>query len=175
MRKPIKGLEGLYEISDMGEVFTLPRELPTPTSKYQKKECKSFGYKDSKGYLVFDFRRKGGRCVKVHRLVAEAFIPNPNNLPQVNHLNGIKTDNRVENLEWCDNSYNQKHAFNEGLQKGNFSHPNSKLTYDDVVYIKTNYKKGVLGKGVRSLATKFNVCCATIQQIIDGKSYKNIK
>lgn len=70
MRKPIKGFEGLYEISDMGEIFTLPRELPTPTSKYQKKECKSFGYKDSKGYLVFDFRRRGGKCVKVHRLVA---------------------------------------------------------------------------------------------------------
>lgn len=175
MRKPIKGFEGLYEISDKGEVISLERTLPVMGTNYTRKETKTFGHKNGRGYLVFDFRRRGGKCVSVHRLVAEAFIPNPENKPQINHKNGIKTDNRVENLEWCTNSENQIHAFKNGLQKSNFNHPNSKLTYDDVIYIKTNYQKGVLGKGMTSLAKKFNVCYTTIQQIIKGESYKNIK
>lgn len=175
MRKPIKGFEGLYEISDEGEVITLERMLPTPTANYTLKERKSKGYKNQSGYLVFDFRRRGGKCLSVHRLVAEAFIPNPENKPQINHKNGVKTDNRVCNLEWCTNSENQIHAFEKGLQKGNFKHPNSKLSYEDVMYIKNNYKYGMLGFGLRSLANKFNVSDATIKQIIRGKSYRNVK
>ena len=174
MRKPIKGFEELYEISDDGYVITLQRQLPTMQSKYTLNERKTKGFKNANGYLAFDFRRRGGKVVPVHRLVAQAFIPNPENKPQVNHINGIKTDNRVENLEWCTNSENQIHAFKNGLQKNNFQHPNSKLSYDDVIYIKTHYQKGVLGKGMTCLAKKFNVCRSTIQQIIEGKSYKNI-
>lgn len=162
MRKPIKGYEKIYEISDSGEIIHI------------KTQHKSFGYKDKKGYLVFDFRRRGGKCVKVHRLVAETFIPNPLNLPQVNHKDGNKQNNCVENLEWCDNSYNQIHAFQNNLQKGNFLHPNSKLKYEDVVYIKNHYKKGVKNCGARTLAKKFNVTPASIFEIINGKSYKNI-
>ena len=174
MRKPIKGFEGIYEVSEEGEIISLGRELKTPTTKYISKERKTKGYKTKRGYFVFDFRSNGGKCKLVHRVVAEAFIPNPENKPQINHKNGIKTDNRVCNLEWCDNSENQIHAFANGFQKGNFNHPNSKLKYEDVIFIKNNYEKGVLGKGVRCLAKKFNVSVKTIQQIINGKSYKTI-
>lgn len=89
-----------YEVSIEGDV----RRYDT------KKHLKS--HKNPKGYPQL---RINGKTVSVHRLVAEAFIPNPDNLPQVNHINGDKTDNRVENLEWCDNSRNQIHAFRSGL------------------------------------------------------------
>lgn len=168
MRKPIKGFEKFYEISDNGEVITLKRD------KYIKEEKISKGFKNQKGYLRFDFRRRGGKIVLVHRLVAEAFIPNPNNYSQINHIDGDKTNNNVKNLEWCNNSYNQKHAFKNGLQKSNFNHHNSKLNYEDVIYIKKEYKKNILGHGIHSLAKKFGVCDSTIRQIIEGKSYKNI-
>lgn len=62
---------------------------------------------DSKGYLQFTYK---GRLVSSHRFIAELFIPNPDNLPQVNHINEKKDDNRVENIEWCDAAYNNSYG-----------------------------------------------------------------
>lgn len=92
--KTIKGFPD-YLISDTGEVYSFKR----------KKWLKP--YLQNKGYCLVDLN---GKAVSVHRLVADAFIPNPDNLPQVNHKNEIKTDNRVENLEWCDNKYNSNYG-----------------------------------------------------------------
>lgn len=174
MRKPIKGFENLYEISDDGYIYTLERKMPTPTTTYTLKERCSKGYKDKKGYLRFDFRRRGGKCVPVHRLVAEAFLPNPENKPQVNHINGDKTDNRVENLEWCTNGENQIHAFKFGLQKGAFKHHNSKLTLEQVLDIKNNCIIGSKKYGMQTFAKKYGVSTKSVQQIMAGKSYKYI-
>mgnify|MGYP002623309336 CR=1 FL=1 len=73
-------------------------------------------YSHEKGYLKVDLehRRARKKC-RVHRLVAEAFVPNPFGYPQVNHINGIKTDNRAENLEWVTNQMNIDHAWRNGL------------------------------------------------------------
>lgn len=112
--------------------------------------------------------------MKVHRLVAEAFIPNPENKPQINHKDGDKTNNIVENLEWCTNSENQLHAFEHKLQKGEFKHHNSKLTLEQVLYIKRNCILGSKENGVKTLARKYGVCSKSIRQILDGQSYKHI-
>ena len=85
-----------YLVSKLGEIFSL------------KSNRNLKPYKTSKGYL--QVRLDGGKTFHVHRLVAEAFIPNPENYPQINHINEDKTDNRVENLEWCNQSYNMGHG-----------------------------------------------------------------
>ena len=110
---PIKGYEGLYEVSSDGSVFSVDRY--TKDGKHLKrKELK--GGKFSNGYEFVCLRKNSvnHNCLK-HRLVAEAFIPNHNNLPEVNHIDGNKRNNCVENLEWCTRSENLKHAVKMGL------------------------------------------------------------
>lgn len=98
--KDIPQYEGKYQISNKGRVWSIISQ------KYMKL------YTTPTGYLTVSLVAKNGKqkVEKVHRLVGMAFIPNPDNLPQINHKDEVKTNNCVENLEWCDAKYNSNYG-----------------------------------------------------------------
>ena len=103
----VKGFEGKYEVSTKGRVRSVRHLVKgkNGTMHYRKGQIlkPQTGSSYSQVYITVNGKQK---WFYVHRLVAESFIPNPNNLPMINHKNEVRTDNRVENLEWCDAKYN---------------------------------------------------------------------
>jgi len=120
---PVVGYESLYLVSNDGQVMSLPRLQYQPIGgvrqiggKVLKSPSNNIGY--SQVTLCGPYDRKN---VKVHRLVAVAFIPNPLNLPEVNHKDLNKANNSVNNLEWVTSKQNKKHATDNGVVFGNFA------------------------------------------------------
>ena len=113
--KDIKGFEGYYQISNLGRVKSLLRVVPRgPNGKTTIYERIMREAISNPGYSGYRFHKDGkGIFIRTHRLLAEAFIPNPNKKPCVNHKNGIITDNAIQNLEWCTHSENHLHSYRE--------------------------------------------------------------
>lgn len=109
--KDIEEYEGLYQVSDLGRVQSLPRVNLCVNREYIRKGKVLKGMSDKDGYLYVLLSKEGiQRKFLIHRLVAKHFIPNPQNFPQVNHKNEVVDDNRLENLEWCDCVYNIRYG-----------------------------------------------------------------
>lgn len=172
----MKGFEGLYEISGAGVVKSMPRLVATSkkpgSHRFLTKERFLKPGLASMGYLTVSIYN---RTYYVHRLVAEAHMGGVLGKKEVNHINGIKTDNRLENLEWCTHGENIKHAYAIGL---NYSNPNlgeavktSKLKNFQVRRIKLALQ---LGTSCTRLGKIFRVDRTTIGLIKNNKHWKSI-
>lgn len=164
--KDVNGYEGYYEVSNLGRVRSKERLIIYQNGKIVTRKSRVKTPTISKGsYPRVGLQRDGKLSMKfVHRLVAEAFIPNPNNLPLVNHKDEDKTNPAASNLEWCDNSYNTSYS-NKGLdrrstKKGYNSGLVLKLSLSGVevsrynglteACLQNNYTRGTLDKIVNS-------------------------
>jgi hypothetical protein len=153
--KDVKGYEGLYQISNLGSIKSLSR-CKTSIDRYNNYYTYETRVKklkpsiNSKGYFnisLVKYCKK--KSFSVHRLVAEAFLPNLENKTQVNHVNGIKTDNRLENLEWNTALENTRHAHRIGLCKKGITHHQSK----QLICIKT----GIIYESIRDASIKLKI------------------
>ena len=135
------------------------------------------GHIDRCGYreVILSYYPKFQKQVLVHRLILSTFAPVENmELYDVNHKNGNKLDNRLENLEWCTRSENVKHAYINGLEQKvcGEKHHAHKLTYDIVDYIRKHYKKGSRTFGATALGRMFGVDKSTIEAVVKGETWR---
>jgi hypothetical protein len=168
----IVGWEGLYQVSSHGRVKSLDRDnrknkfgrlvpgkilIPTPHYK--------------NGYLsVMLKKERVSKRVTVHRTVAKHFVPNPNNLPEVNHEDGIKSNCNYSNLKWCDRSYNNQHAFNNGLKTGSNRGNFNKTYYNSKPIIAIQDTAIIEFNSIKSCARYLNVERTAVQHSIKRKN-----
>lgn len=166
--KDIQGYEGVYAITRDGKVWSYPKTRQgAHDGKWLKPAILVSGYE-----AVSLWKSGKQKNFRVNRLVAMAYVPNPNNVTQVNHKNGKKRDNRASNLEWCTHSENVIHALKTGLSNNRGEgHRNAKLTSSEVIKIRSLREDGMAG---RKIARLFNVSPRNIRDIHQNKTWKHL-
>lgn len=173
---PLKNFEGIYEISLTGIVrSTLIRRAKsgrTPSGKPLRQILSRSGYYQI--YLRKTVNRASQKPFFIHRLIAINFIPNPENKPCINHINSIRTDNSIANLEWVTYSENNKHAYKFGNQIRTFgeSHNQTKLKENQVLEIRSKYSFRIYT--LKRLSKEFNISVGAVQAIVERKTWKHI-
>jgi len=182
--KDINGSEGIYQVSSLGRIRSCDRIIvERPTQKTQRVKGKIIKtVPGTTGYLIFSLHNKYRQVsARVHRIVAMTFLPLLEGKNHVNHKNGIKTDNRVDNLEWVTRSENELHKHRvlgiKGACIGRFGsdHPQSRkriqLTPDDVVIREWNCAADI-ERELGFLSSGISACCSGVQKTAYGYKWK---
>lgn len=183
---PVKDYENLYEVSDTGLVRSVDRIIlhKTGTQRLHKGKLIALTpHKDIQYMTVSLWKGNKGTTYYVHRLVAQAFIPNPNNLPEVNHIDGNRQNNSINNLEWVTRNGNIAHAISTGLKVYNnrLSEQEFIQLVHDVIagesYLdlskRVNYKVPFLSTKLRKIATKYNLLKELNSALMKQKVLRN--
>lgn len=159
--KDVNGYEGKYKISNLGRLKNKRGEFINGSNIH--------------GYIrVMLFGDKKVKTISIHRLVAIHFIENDNNKPYVNHIDGNKQNNRVDNLEWCTQAENIQHSIENGLKTDcGENSKKHKLTKEDVNFIRTRYIPRDKIYSAKELAKKFNISRREIYRVIKGEVFQS--
>jgi hypothetical protein len=163
--KPAFGFEGIYEVSDRGQIRRIKKAMGTRAGKV----LKSWG---GNGYQVTALRINGAyKTIYVHRLTLQSFTDPSEHRPQVNHKNGKRADNRLQNLEWCTAAENLMHATRTLGKRRGSNHWRAKLDEGAVSRMRMEY---AAGQGVSALARKFGITHATASRVLSGKIWRHV-
>lgn len=175
--KNIKGFDGIYQISNQGRVKSVERvEIMKTGVKRKRKETIRKATETEKGYLIVNLGgRNSGGNYRVHRLVAEAFISNKKELPEVNHIDLNKKNNSVENLEWVSRVENVRHAIGHGKKGGGKGQKNFNVKLNEKKVIKIREMLKNKNIQIKEIALKMGVSPSSIQAIKRGKSWAWVK
>lgn len=173
--RDIEGFDGFYQVSNTGKVRSCCNGGRVGGKGEWRLRALSANHD---GYLKVRLEQGGKDLTKrVHTLVAEAFLPNPHGYNTVNHKDGNKTNNVVDNLEWADRSEQMIHAYKLGLKTPIRGSKNSqaKLTDEDVRYIRSHYKRLDREFGTVALGRKFGLTNAAVGKVVRGETYQDVK
>ncbi len=166
--KDISGYEGIYKISNKGNIKSLSR-FHVPKDRILT------GFKSNNGYVCIELSKEGfSSRFYVHRIMAIAFLPNPYNKPNINHKDGVRNNNNLDNIEWCTQKENIQHAHRTGLARVGIGEKqaHSKLKTNNINKIRSMYRTGAYT--MKEIGDIYKVSYQSISDVVNFRTWKHI-